>query len=384
MWLWFVLSLTHSAFSSVSNHFPPLWCSVHAPVMRVFAALVFISSFVGILTGASAYPFNVAHAHAHPQQLLSLVYMSLAAPSFWLTSLVLAALYYLSVVERIMGSQKTAFLLVVSVLLYHSAVVALVVTVPAPASRFFALRGPGWSVVALFVVYMLHVPLYRPPNAVVSNKFLVTLLVALYLAFDFVHTALGAAVGLVAALLYSANVCHIADLRFPRSVTTFFEDYIFPVFSSSPVPPNFPQQQQQQFQPQPQQFQMTPDQYRALRTALGDVYAASDVLPGEQARQQQQQQPFNDDGSDEGFEQLPVVEPDPDAVGLSIPHTQTVHSPLMLLFSSRLCAQQHLFQWGSASLWQEMCCANATTTWLSLPTVFSTRSSDSLHLPFRS
>ena len=289
--------------------------SVHAPVTNVFAALVFISSFVGILTGASAYPFNVLHAHEHPQQLLSLVFTSLAAPSFWLMSLVLAALYHLSVVERIMGSQKTAVLLLFSMLLYHGAIVALVVAAPVRASLFHALRGPAWFVVALFVVYMAHVPLCRPPNAVLSNKFLVTLLVALYLAFDFGHAALGALAGLVAALLYSANVFRVADIRLPRPVAAFFEDYIFPVFSISSLPPNIPPpQQQQQFQPQ--QFQMTPEQYRALRTALGDVYAASDVLPGERGRGAQQQS-FND-GSHEEFEQLPVVEPDPDAVGLFI------------------------------------------------------------------
>lgn len=285
------------------------------------AALIFISSFVGILTGASAYPFDVLRAHAHPQQLLSLVYTSLAAPSFWLLALALGALYQLSAVERIMGSQKTAVLLLAAMGLYHAAVLALVVAAPARLAPVLALRGPAWLVVALATVYLRHVPLCRPARAVLSNRALVTLLVALTVACDLRHAALGALAGLAAALLYSVNALHVADLRFPRPVTAFFRDYISPVFTAaSPPPQNYapPQVPQQQFPPQlPPQLQMTPEQFRALRTALGDVYAASDVLPGEQEhffREQQQQ--GRRDGNGDGFEQLPVVEPDPDAVGL--------------------------------------------------------------------
>ena len=136
----------------------------------------------------------------------------------------------------------------------------------------------------------------------------------MYFALDLKHSIVGGVIGMIVALLYSFNIAHVADLRFKPQTTAFFRNNVEPFVDA--------------FMPRAQfhhhrnrvavRYQITPEQYRALRAAQGDIYAASDMLPGEQ--QPNNPEELDHENSHERMEEMAAQQqPDRNALGLLFP-----------------------------------------------------------------
>jgi len=289
---------------------------VHAPVTEFFSILVLISSFVAKFSHSGDYSCDLRLFRFEPSYLLTLFFSTFAISNFFKLLIAITALYHFRVVERIMGSQKTAFLMLFSKFIYICFSFCLMYFFHIDEKdikgnltyeySFLVLHGPAWCISALFVLYICYVPLFRVPVLPVSDRFIAWFLFTVYIGIDIFGSGVGTCAGIIAAIIYSQNLGNIMEFRFPPVIVSFFDDFIKPVFHA-------PSRNVQVYGGGMQFFgNLNPEQNRAFRVAMGDAYAASDVLPGEQQQQQQQQQQqYNGNGD---FEQLPTVEPDPEAV----------------------------------------------------------------------
>ena len=337
--------------------------TAHAPLLKFVALATFGVSVVALASGTTdALAFDARSALTSAQHLTRAAAV-LAGPALLACVravslfLALALLYRVRAVERFLGSAKLAVLAALTLAVHallciaaaalyahrtRSATAAGTTTTPASTTGASVLvsSGPVCFVTAVLVLHRRLVPALhhaRVCGVRVSEKALDVALWLNLVAAEWPHSALGVAAGLAAGWLFAADVGRIAQRRLPRALTAACAALFLPFLDPhtpapfmtrdgllnigrAPVRTNEGDGQQGQQQGQQQPVGAADiEAFRAAAAAAGDIFAASDLPPGAQARA-----PADDgddggedrDDDDDGAFGVALVEPDPEAVGL--------------------------------------------------------------------